>query len=380
MNPASTTPSDKPSAPTLSATGNGSLVVELAGSWTFPFLSRMEDLLASLPRDPQPMIVRCSAIEHLDITGAWLIRRTLGRLEAAGANVDMRDREGPQLHFLDLIEQWPGDAGETPSAPGPLRRIGLWLDRLGVAAVNAVADVGRVLHLARQGLLRPTPLAFRETISQMYGAGLQAVPIVLLLAFLMGVVLAYQGGRQLGDFGAELMTVDLVAIAMWREMGGLVTAIIVAGRSGSAFAATLGTMRMNEELDALRVSGVDPMNALVAPRIVALVAVMPVLTILANVAGMFGAWTLASLTLDVSASQFLVRARDALELGDYITGMVRVPVFAAIIAAVATLRGLEVERSAEELGRQTTRAVVHAITGVLVADAAFSVAFAELGL
>jgi phospholipid/cholesterol/gamma-HCH transport system permease protein len=181
-------------------------------------------------------------------------------------------------------------------------------------------------------------------------------------------------------FGAELLTVDLVAIAMWREMSGLLTAIIVAGRSGSAFAATLGGMQLREELDALRVIGVDPVSALVAPRMAALIVALPLLAVIANVVGLLGAWILGLAALDISTAQFLSRLRTAVDLNDFLVGLVKLPVFAVIIAGVGTLRGMEVKHSAEELGQKTTRAVVESITAVIIANAIFSVIFAELGI
>lgn len=361
----------------------GELRLELSGAWTFSSLHRMEALLRDLPAAASGTVVfQCRAVTAFDLTGAWLLHRAARRLEDDGARTEVRDCAESQFRFMDLVRRWPGG---SPPEPFPGQRLDTerllqWLERIGQTVVDAVSDSGLALSQAARGLLHPNPLAFRETVRQVQETGLRAVPIVSLIAFLMGVVLTYQGARQLGYLGAEIFTVDLVAIAMLREMAGLITAIIVAGRSGSAFAATLGTMQLNDEIDAYRVVGVDPLNALVAPRIVGLLIALPLLTVLADIVGMGGAWLLSVATLEISTTQFFGRLQEAVELSDFLTGMVKVPCFALIIAAVGTLRGLEIERSAEELGRQTTRAVVQSISAVLLMDAVFSVAFAELGI
>ena len=301
-------------------------------------------------------------------------------LEQSGCGVEIVGCDDERRRLLDLVARWPGD---LPADVTPTRPLGWRLlrpvERTGIAAVNVLKDIGLVASRGTRGFFHPSQLALRETLAQIDATGLRAVPIVALVAFLMGVVLAYQGAAQLAAFGAEILTVDLVAIAMWREMAGLLTAIIVAGRSGSAFAATLGSMQLREELDALRVIGVDPVNLLVAPRIAALLVVLPVLTVMADVVGLLGAWLLSLATLDISTAQFIDRLRAAVDLNDFLVGIVKLPVFAVIIAGVGTLRGMEVQHSAEELGQQTTRAVVESITAVIVAAALCWVVFAELG-
>ncbi|MEM9316052.1 MAG: ABC transporter permease, partial [Pseudomonadota bacterium] len=204
--------------------------------------------------------------------------------------------------------------------------------------------------------------------------------VVALIGFLMGLVMAYQGALQLKQFGATVFVVDLVAISVLREMGVLMAAIMVAGRSGSAFAASLGVMNLNQETDALRVMGLNPNRILIAPRVLALVLALPLLTIVANVAGLAGGWVVCSTLLDMSASLFLQRLTDAADLSTLLVGLSKAPVFALLIGAVATLRGMQVESSAEELGRMTTVAVVQAIFLIVLADGVFTVIFARYGL
>jgi phospholipid/cholesterol/gamma-HCH transport system permease protein len=363
------------------ATGHG-LELRLSGDWCFTSLEAMERLLGAIEPAAQPRVVlRCTGLTRLDLAGALLLRRAAADLSADGAAVVVQGCEAVHRRLLDLVERWPGDV-PAPRRTGSegLGRVRVAVEALGATTVGAVSDIGRIAARTCRGFTRPSRLAFRETLLQIDAAGVRAIPIVALVAFLMGVVLAYQGAIQLAMFGAELLTVDLVAIAMWREMAGLLAAIIVAGRSGSAFAATLGSMQLREEIDALRVIGVDPLSALVAPRMAALLVALPVLTVMADVMGLLGAWALSLATLDITTAQFLSRLQIAVDLNDFLVGLVKVPVFAVIIAGIGTLRGMEVQHSAEELGRQTTRAVVESITAVIVADAVFSVIFAELGI
>jgi phospholipid/cholesterol/gamma-HCH transport system permease protein len=344
------------------------LELRLSGDWSFASLASVERLLGGVvkPVSPPQVVLRCADLTRLDLAGALLLRRTARELQAAGAVVAIQGGDAVHRRLLDLVERWPGEVTDSPRrAPGVMNRLRAAVVSLGQRTVDMISDVGRIASW---------------TLLQLDAAGVRAIPIVALVAFLMGVVLAYQGAIQLATFGAELLTVDLVAIAMWREMAGLLAAIIVAGRSGSAFAATLGSMQLREEVDALRVIGVDPLSALVAPRMAALLVALPVLTVLADVVGLFGAWVLSVATLDITTAQFLARLRVAVDLNDFLVGLVKVPVFAIIIAGVGTLRGMQVQYSAEELGRQTTRAVVESITAVIVADALFSVVFAELGI
>lgn len=210
--------------------------------------------------------------------------------------------------------------------------------------------------------------------------GLNALPIVGLLSFLIGVVLAYQGASQLVQFGAEIFTVNLLAVSVLREIGILMTAIIVAGRSGSAFAAQIGTMKVNEEVDALRTIGIDPVEALVAPRVVALMVSLPLLTVYANAMGLLGGAVICIVSLDITVAQFITQLQSAISIWTYWLGLLKAPVFAFAIALVGCYQGLRVTGGAAGVGRRTTMAVVEAIFIVIVADAFFSIVFAELGI
>ncbi len=270
------------------------------------------------------------------------------------------------------------DDQDVPVVDEPRIRHGL--ESLGRAATSALQDVGFITTTVLQGITRPSALAFRETIRQVYQTGVQAIPIVCLISFLMGVVIAYQGATQLAKFGADVFVADLVTISVLREMGVIMAAIMVAGRSGSAFAASLGVMKLNQELDALRVMGLNPNQVLVAPRVLGLIVALPLLTGFADLSGLAGGLFLSAAVLDISMVQFIDRAADSADLTTLFVGLVKAPVFALLIGAVGTLRGLQVTSSAEELGRLTTMAVVQAITLIVAADAVFTFIFVRLGI
>jgi phospholipid/cholesterol/gamma-HCH transport system permease protein len=213
-----------------------------------------------------------------------------------------------------------------------------------------------------------------------YETGIQAIPIVSLIAFLISVIVAYLGAQQLRQFGAEIFTVDLVAISVLREMGVLLTSIIVAGRSGSAFAAEIGVMKLNEEVDALDAIGVEPTEVLVVPRVLGLMIAMPLLTIVADAVGLAGGGLLCYWLLDIPIPQYLARMQESIAPTTFWVGIIKAPVFAVLIALAGVYRGMQVRDSSRELGRLTTVAVVQAIFLVILADALFAIVFLELGI
>jgi phospholipid/cholesterol/gamma-HCH transport system permease protein len=236
----------------------------------------------------------------------------------------------------------------------------------GLAALNSLRHPGRI---------RWRPVAFN-----IRSAGLDALPIVGLLAFLLGVVVAYQGAGQLRSFGANIFVVDLVGLSMLREFAPLITAIIVAGRSGSAYAAQIGTMVVTEEMDALRTIGIAPQELLVLPKLLALVLALPLLTVFADVLGVMGGMLMAQARLGVGFAEFLERFAKAVALRDYLVGICKAPVFAALIVLVGCFQGFRTQGGADGVGQQTTRSVVWSIFLVIVVDAVFSVALSALDL
>jgi len=223
--------------------------------------------------------------------------------------------------------------------------------------------------------LRPKSIA-----RHIYDTGMTAIPIVSLIAFLISIIIAYMSAEQLQNFGAEIFVVDLVTIGTLRELGVLLTAIIVAGRSGSAFAAEIGSMQLNEEVDALKAIGVEPYEVLVVPRVIGLVIALPLLTVIADAIGLTGGALLCKFLLDMPITQYLSRVNDSIGTTTFWVGIVKAPVFAVLIALAGTYRGMQVKDSSRELGRLTTMAVVQAIFLVILADALFAVLFMEMGI
>jgi phospholipid/cholesterol/gamma-HCH transport system permease protein len=284
---------------------------------------------------------------------------------------------------LQLLQKLAVDrrAPELPAAPGTvglLGRLGRWAVLQGGHARAVLDFFGRIVVVL--GVTPSRPRAFRPSslARHIYETGITAIPIVALIAFLISVIVAYLGAQQLSRFGADIFVVDLVTISVLREMGVLLTAIIVAGRSGSAFAAEIGVMQLNEETDALRAMGMNPIELLVVPRVLALVIALPLLTVIADAMGLAGGGLLSLLNLHIPLAQFTYRLHAALAPTTFWAGLIKAPVFAILIAIVGTYRGMQVRDSARELGRLTTVAVVQSIFMVILADALFAVLFVQI--
>ena len=251
----------------------------------------------------------------------------------------------------------------------------LWQDMIG-----ALAFLGRLSITALRSLPHPKGLRPISIARHVYDTGITAMPIVALIAFLISVIVAYMSAQQLRSFGAEIFVADLVAIGVLRELGVLLTAIIVAGRSGSAFAAEIGSMQLNEEVDALRATGVDPFQALVLPRVLGLVISLPLLTVVADLVGLAGGAVLCAFLLHMPLDQYFHQVSQSISATTFWVGIIKAPVFAVLIAMAGTHRGMQVRGSSRELGRLTTVAVVQAIFLVILADALFAVLFMEMGI
>jgi phospholipid/cholesterol/gamma-HCH transport system permease protein len=321
-----------------------------------------------------------SGAGRFDIGPAWQLRR------AISAPADQRPPAvvGPTpAHFAYLDEtlaQDPPDAatGER-QAPRP------WLARFGQSVeerlhswYEALTYGGLLLETAGGAWRSTKRMRLPSIVRHAYETGLQAVPVVAVIALLISVISAYIGAQQLRPFGAEIYTVDLVAIGVLRELGVLLTAIMVAGRTGSAYAAELGVMKLNDEVDALEAMGLDPYEVLVLPRVLGLVIAMPLLTIVADFMGLLGGGLLSRYLLDLPWAQFFQRLDDAIAPTTFWAGLVKAPVFGVLIALTGTLRGLQVRESSRELGRLTTVAVVQSIFLVIFADALFAIFFLEI--
>jgi phospholipid/cholesterol/gamma-HCH transport system permease protein len=259
-------------------------------------------------------------------------------------------------------------------------QIGKGVDEAWRDALDIVTFVGMAASATLRALVHPRYLRPASISRQVADTGINALPIVGLLAVMIAIVIAYQGVVQLRPYGGEDFTINLVAVSVLREMGVLITAIMVAGRSGSAFTAEIGVMQAREEVDALKVMGIDPMQMLVVPRIIGLVITLPLLAFFADVMGLAGGGLISQFLLHVSPSQYLSRAHDAIDMSDLAVGLIKAPIFAFIIAVIGCMHGMRVKGSAESVGQETTRAVVKSIFLVIVLDALFSIFFEKVGL
>ncbi len=360
------------------------LHLEFGGSWRIGEAAALDRRLKEMPDAKGSIRVDLAPLVGLDTTGALLISRSLRQFRDAGCDVSF---DGARVEHARLIEtvtrafqpcetEPPVDSGITRI----LVQVGSNTLEILDTVATSVAFFGRASTVFARTVTKPERLRLRAVIRHMETAGLDAVPIVCLMSFLIGIVLAYQGAIQLKQFGAEIFVVDLLALSVLRELGVLLTSIMVAGRSGSAFAAQIGSMRLREEVDAMRVLGMDPMEVLVLPRVVALVVTLPLLTFIADLVGLVGGAVMSWVALDIGPTLFLDRLKSVVTPAIFWVGMVKAPVFAVLIALVGCYEGYQVSGSAESVGERTTRAVVESIFLVIVVDALFSVLFGILGI
>jgi phospholipid/cholesterol/gamma-HCH transport system permease protein len=356
----------------------------LRGDWSLAAMPQIEAQLEGFPQALRgPVLCDWSQAQTPGIGPAWALLR---RLRDVGLPSDAISHSGGPPHFVELLQTLHSDpravGGERaprPTLPGIIGDIGRWSVLQGRYARGVVEFLGRIATVVGQAFRRPRAWRISSLARHVYETGITAIPIVALIAFLISVIVAYIGAQQLSRFGADIFVVDLVTIAVLREMGVLLTAIIVAGRSGSAFAAEIGVMQLNEETDALRAMGMNPIELLVVPRVLALIIVLPLLTVIADAMGLAGGGLLSLIDLNIPLPQFTYRLRESLGPTTFWSGLIKAPVFAALIAMVGTYRGMQVRDSARELGRLTTVAVVQSIFMVILADALFAVLFEKIG-
>jgi phospholipid/cholesterol/gamma-HCH transport system permease protein len=361
-------------------------VLALGGRWTVDNVSILE---ATVAQAAEPGLagatIDVGRLEAMDLTGAWLLRSLEGRLAGSGTSVTWVPARPEQLAFIDeAVKRAP-----TPYEEHEFRRnlMVVPLQTVGRLTIEARDDIfkhlamfGAVVTVILRALFNPKRLRLPSIVRHVFETGVSAVPIVALIAFLIAVIVAYIGAQQLTKFGGEIFVVDLVTISVLRELGVLLTAIIVAGRSGSAFAAEIGVMKLNDEVDALRAIGMDPVEVLVVPRVLGLVIALPLLTVVADGMGLAGGALLSWSLVDMTFTQYLERVNESISPTTFWVGIVKAPVFAFVIALVGTMRGMQVRGSSRELGRLTTVAVVQSIFMVILFDAIFAVIFMELDI
>lgn len=375
-----------PSEPLQAALHGASLDVIASGSWTAPHAGALEPLVDKIigGAGAGSVSVDVQGVREIDTFGACLLERLLRSYRASGKQAHM---VGVSDQFRGLLLEIDRVGGAPSAAPAKKKMRFATLEATGRATlaigqdfVTFIAMLGAIGDALMRVLVRPRTFRLTSVVNQLDRVGLRAVPIILLITFLIGAIIAQQGFFHFRKFGAEDYTVDLVGILVLRELGVLIVAIMVAGRSGSSYTAEIGSMKMREEIDALRTMGLDPVEVLVLPRIVALVIALPILTFLGSMAALYGGGVVAWLYSGMSPSIYISRLKEVISVTHFEVGMIKAPIMALVIGVVASAEGLRVKGSAESLGLQTTNSVVKSIFLVIVLDGFFAIFFASIGM
>lgn len=365
------------------AQDSGIAQIVAGGHWTIPYVHQLDKEVSKLNLNHYDTVeIDFSRIERMDTAGACVARQLLGIKESSRQhNLRSNERVDAILATIDRFE--------ISSSPRSLKTnfIVRKIASIGKATVEAIdlaacfmEFIGKITSRLMTGLFRPARFRLGQTASQIELTGLNAIPIIILISFLIGIVVAYQGALQLGKLGADVYTVDLLAVTLLRELGILLTAIVIAGRSGSTYAAEIGSMKINQELDAMKTIGMDPMEILVIPRLIGLIIALPILTLIADISGIIGGGMMIWVYLDMSPTLFMYHLFNAVSPWTFWVGMIKAPVFAIIIAVIGCYEGMQVTGSAESVGNHTTRAVVESIFMIIVFDALFSIVFGIIGI
>ncbi len=357
-------------------------VLKPGGCWCIDELERLDQLLTSTPVPHDCRLkIDASGLTDLDSAGVMLV---VNRLRAQGvvwSNVDLADFNAHQLDLIQLVAERLDARGQ------PRRRRSALLPLLGRKAAEQIRAMvsqfvffGRLVEAVSEVVRRPRLLRLRELTTQLETVGLNALPIVMLMTFLIGVVFAFLLGVQVQKFGANIFIVDGVSLAVTRELAPLLTAILVAGRSGAAFTAQIGAMKVTEEIDAIATLGLSPIQVLVLPRLLAIIITLPLLTFVGDVMGVLGSSLVAHAQLDITYYTFFERLKSVLPASTVWFGLAKTPVFAAAIALIACRNGFAVQRDARSVGEYTTKTVVQSLVAVILIDSLFAIAFPEGGL
>lgn len=354
-------------------------LIRCNGAWSIEHLFSVTHQLETL--QPQPYVLwDLSEISSIDSSGVALWQLTNRKFKEQGCICETIGEQKEYSHLYRLLYSSP--ISETPSPPSPS-----WLYQLGrethlnfLGIGNFLSFLGEAFVVLFFTLKHPSLIRYRSIGAHIVETGLRALPIIAISAFLIGVVVAYQSVVQLQKFGADIFIVDMIGISLTRELAPLITAIVVAGRSGSAFTAQIGAMKMTQEIDAMKTMGFDPFIFLVWPRVLALMIIMPLLIFFADMVGIFGGMVIAQAHSHLSFTEFTHRLQGSLALKHYLIGIIKGPFFAFLIAFVSTYRGFQVSMNTESIGRYTTKSVVNAIFLVIACDALFSILLTELKL
>jgi phospholipid/cholesterol/gamma-HCH transport system permease protein len=362
-----------------------------AGAWTAGNASLLEPLIGAETRlrrrrrAIKTVSVDMAGVEQFDTFGAWLLEYLLRTWSDRGCRTEVLGLNERYRGLLEEVRQTNRTAPVEPHGHGnsvidTLRLVGVSVTEIGRDVIGGAAMLGAVVSALARVAARPQTFRLTSTVYHLGRVGWNAVPIVLLITFLIGCIIAQQGIFHFRKFGADIFVVDMIGILVLREIGVLIVSIMVAGRSGSAYTAELGAMKMREEIDALRTMGFDPVEVLILPRIIALVIAVPILTFLGSMSALYGGGLVAWLYGGVDPDVFLSRLRETISLDTFEVGMIKAPFMAVVIGIIACVEGLQTKGSSESLGRQVTSSVVKAIFLVIVLDGLFAMFFASIGM
>ena len=346
-------------------------ILRLSGAWDYRVSKSELKRLKSL----KPSKIDLANLEHIDYSIAIFISKNLGEFELINSN-DKFDKIFALVRDKGIL----GLAIYKPSKINSLEKIGKIIIDIRVNIINFCIFLGQFLFSLLDGIKKPTKIRFAELSNHIVSAGFGAIGIVGLTSFLIGVVLAYQGASMLSQFGASIYVVDIMGIMTLREVGPLIAAIVIAGRSASSYTAQIGVMKITEEIEAMKTMGFDPFKFIVMPRIVALIIAVPLVVFLANAISIFAQMIVCKLYLDFSFYEYLQRFKESVELRHFFVGMLKTPFFGAIIGLIGCMRGFEVSGSTSSVGELTTKSVVNAIFWIIALDALFSVIYTELDI
>jgi phospholipid/cholesterol/gamma-HCH transport system permease protein len=354
-----------------------------SGTWNIENLAKINRELKQVPRLKKgDIVIDGQAMTKMDSAGAWLFIHYLKEITAQGLEAQLQNFSEQIQQLLAMVNKQVAAVSKAPCVKpqGSLLRLGRLTVRQWVELRNFLSFTGELAIEFTRLVFRPTHWRWNALVDAIDKTGFQALPIIALLSFMIGVVIAYQMGNQLRNYGANVFIVNLLGLSVLREFGPLITAIMVAGRTGSAFTAQLGMMKINQEIDALNTMGVTPAQLLLLPRIIGLFVALPLLTMWADVFGVMGGMLMAHTMLGLTWYDFLQRFQHEIPLRALIIGLGKAPVFALLIGSIGCFQGMQVQGSADSVGKQTTRSVVLAIFFIVVADAMFSIIFSKLKL
>lgn len=354
------------------------------GDWRAKFLGGLDESLRDFADDTigRELVIDMSGVDRLDTTGAMMLQRTFHACVNRTSASKFVGGNDAQMALLAQVENHIAPCHVEPVHPNAFLAV---IVRLGKGVVDAflaaqavLSFIGNTLATAARVAVNPSRMRWTATVHHMEEAGLNAVPIIGLMSFLIGAVVAFMGAKILKLFNADIFTVELVGISVMREFGVLLSAILIAGRSGSAFTAQIGSMKIREEIDAMRVLGLDPIEVLVLPRVIALVIMLPAIAFVAAILGIVGGGLVAATAMEISPALFISRFQETMVVQHFWAGLIKAPFFAFVIAVIGCYQGMEVEGSAESLGQRTTLSVVQALFLVILIDAFFAMFYLEI--